>query len=293
MRAGMSFMRGVLFLFTCVALLASCAGRGVKTNDPRPPTDGLTALKMDGPVELRLKVDPKRVEKVQYHHQARSVSYENEQIRHEREEKLEFLSQAETLRVQPELDRFTQVITVLSKDGTGDLNDFAMPEVGERLEVTANSRGKIFKSGDYPENSIFFVPPVSLPEEAVKTGDTWTMQASWLSLGEMIPYQLDMVSILKGFVKCGENRCADIEISGEVRLQGAIAQAMNFQSLWRGRVYFNIDAGTVVWSRVNSDESFSAGNVRRSVNSCLEAALTEPEDVKIPGIANPACAVNP
>lgn len=272
--------------------LAACASKGSKGVAPvefKPQMTALEKLKIDGPVELRLKADPSRIEKVNYFHRARSRSFEDNQVRTQKDETLEFTSQAATVKVEADKDRFTQVLTTENKQGSGSLNDFAMPEIGEKLQVTANGQGKILKSGEYPENSIFYVSPISLPSGPVNIGDTWTMQANWLSLGEMVPYRLDMLSILKGFLKCGAHRCAELEISGEVGLQGAIAQAMAFKSIWRGRIYFDIDAGTVVWSRVDSEESFSSGNVRRDVDSCLEAVLVEPADLKLAGIGKPTC----
>ncbi len=239
---------------------------------------------------MRLKGDPKRIEKVAYTHRMRSTSYEDLEVRHQKEELLDFLAQAETLNVGADGERFTQRITVLKKEGSANLHDFAMPEVGERLDVVADSRGRIIRSGNYPENSIFYVPPNSLPEEAVKVGDTWSMEASWVSLDENVPYRLDMVSIMKRFLECGKDRCAEIEVAGEVSLQGPLAQAMVFKSMWRGFILFNIDAGAVVWSRVDSEEQLMAGNVRRSVTSCLEAAMVEPAELKVPTDEKP-CAV--
>lgn len=285
----------VVLLLLSQFALGACASKAPKNSNVeyKPLAKGLEPLKVETPVELRLKADANRVEKVSYFHRSRSRSFEDNQVRTQKDETLEFVSQATTVKVEADKDRFTQVLTTSGKQGAANLNDFAMPEVGEKLEVTANSRGKILKSGDYPDNSIFFVSPISLPEAAVSVGDTWTMQSNWLSLGELVPYRLDMLSILKGFWKCGAHRCAEIEISGEVGLQGPIAQSMAFKSLWRGRIYFDVDAGTVVWSRVDSDESFSSGNVRRDVSSCLEAVLTEPEDTKIPGIGKPTCQGGP
>jgi hypothetical protein len=260
---------------------------GVEGVELKPKADGLKVIADPGKVELRLKADPKRLEKVAYFHRSASKSFEDNQVRSQKDETLEFTAQAETIKVEG--DRFTQVIRVLNKDGAGDLHDFAMPELGERLEVVTDTRGKILKSGEWPNNSIFYVSPISLPEGPVSVGDTWPMQATWLSLGEMVPYQLDMVSILKNIWSCGQDRCAEIEISGQVTLQGTNAQAMNFKSNWRGRIYFAIGAGTVVWSRVESEERLLAENVRRDINSCLESALIEPGDVKLPGIAKPSC----
>lgn len=287
-----SFGLGILAHAAMLLALTACASKGSKSVPKvefKPQMAALESLRVDSPVELRLKADPSRIEKVNYFHRSRSRSFEDNQVRTQKDETLEFTSQAATVKVEPEKDRFTQVLTTENKQGSGSLNDFAMPEIGEKLQVTANSQGKILKSGDYPENSIFYVSPISLPTGAVSVGDTWTMQANWLSLGEMVPYRLDMVSILKGFLKCGSHRCAELEISGEVGLQGAIAQAMAFKSVWRGRIYFDVDAGTVVWSRVDSEESFSSGNVRRDVDSCLEAVLVEPTDLKLTGISKPTC----
>jgi hypothetical protein len=297
LKSRLSIVSSVLpgFLIAQVVLVGACASKGTKSTkiEYKPQVKALEPLKVEAPVELRLKADANRVEKVTYFHRSRSRSFEDNQVRTQKDETLEFISQAATAKVEADKDQFTQVLTTSGKQGTANLNDFAMPEVGEKLEVTANSRGKILKSGEYPDNSIFFVSPISLPEAAVSVGDTWTMQSNWLSLGELVPYRLDMLSILKGFWKCGAHRCAEIEISGEVGLQGPIAQSMAFKSLWRGRIYFDVDAGTVVWSRVDSDETFSSGNVRRDVNSCLEAVLTEPEDTKIPGIGKPTCTGEP
>jgi len=260
----------------------------------RPQAEGLAPVKLPEPVTLRLKAEMGRTEKVAYTHRATSNSYEDNQLRHKKEEALDFTSQAETLKVEPAdangIARFTQVLSVLKKDGNADLHDFAMPDLGEKLEVTADSVGHIFKSGDYPVNSIFYVPPMSLPEKAVSVGDTWTMQASWLSLEEMVPYQLDMVSILKGFWKCGSDTCAEIEISGDVTFQGPLAAAFQFKSQWHGRTYFAMNAGTVIWSRVDSDERLVAERVRRDVDSCLEAVLIEPSSEALQDLKGARCA---
>ena len=262
-------------VFAIAGLLSACAS-GVKSNDPLPPgaKGELPLVKMEGPVTLRLKAAPKSSETVEYYHVSASRAFEGKELRHEKTETLTFTAQAETTK--SEADRFTQAITVTKKDGTVGLHDFAMPELGERLEVVSDSRGKILKAGDWPNNSIFYVSPVSLPEQAVEVGDTWTMQSSWLSLEDMVPYELDMVSILKGFVKCGNDTCADIEVNGNVGMQGTLQQQLVFRSEWRGRLLFAVNSGTVAWSRVNSEEMFAYDKVYRTVGSCLEAALREP-----------------
>lgn len=298
MRMDIRFSKNVAKFSSCLIVAAfftsGCASsQKTEGRSFRPQASGLQEAKVEGPVELRLKATKNRTEKVAYLHVSNSAAFEDNQLRHQKEESLEFVSQAETADVKAnasgEVERFTQVISVVSKDGVADLHDFAMPEVGERLEVTADSQGRILKSGDYPPNSIFYVSPVSLPQGKVNVGDTWTMQANWLSLEEMVPYQLDMVSILKGFWTCGKDTCAEIELSGEVGFQGPLNQTIHFKSNWKGTMYFALGAGTVVWSRVDSEERLIAENVRREVNSCLASVLISPEDTKLPGLDKPTC----
>lgn len=280
----LSKSKGVQFLSVCVALLTGCSHGGINSDSAsgvQVIAGGIKPLKTDGVIELKLKADAKQIERVAYTHRSRSTSFEDVEIRKTTEEGLDFVSQAETLKSDPARNRFTQLITVIKKDGKASLHDFAMPEIGEKLEITADSRGRVLRASDYPSNSIFYVPPISLPDGPVAVGDTWTMQAQWLSLEEMVPYQLDMTSILKNIWSCGAHRCAEIELSGEVTLQGPLVQMMAFKSLWKGFLMFDIDAGTVLWSRVDSEEQFMSGNVRRSVTSCLEAHLTEPSELKL------------
>lgn len=279
---------------TCACLMSACASGGTKSNELLPPglKGELQNVKMDAPVTLRLKAEPKTSETVEYYHVSASRAFEGKELRHEKTETLTFTALSETLKADIAGNgKFTQAITILKKEGTIGLHDFAMPELGERLEVVTDSRGKILKAGDWPNNSIFFVSPISLPENPVEVGDTWTMQATWLSLQDMVPYELDMVSILKGFVKCGNDTCADIEVNGNVAMQGALKQTLVFRSEWRGRLLFAINAGTVTWSRVNSDELFAYDKVYRTVGSCLEAALREPGVTSVmPADAKPTCA---
>ncbi len=287
------FLSGLVMV--AVFSLSACVHKSVTVGRSivRPNAEGMAPTKLSGPVTLRLKAPVGRLEQVAYSHRATSNSFEDQQLRHHKEDSLDFVSQAETVKVSTGdaqgIQRFTQVLSVLKKDGVADLHEFAMPDLGERLEVTADSLGHIVKSGDYPPNSIFYVSPMSLPEKPVSAGDTWTMQASWLSLEEMVPYQLDMVSILKGFWTCGKDTCAEIEISGDVGFQGPLSQTLQFKSTWQGRIFFALEAGTVVWSRTDSEERLIADKVRRDVDSCLEAVLIEPSDVKLPGLKGARC----
>jgi len=285
--AVLSVVVSVVVMLACVS--ARKTGLGSANNGEVTNEADNEEPKYQGKVDLRLKPNQTNVEKISYSHRSRSTSFEDIEVRHQKEEALEFISSASVTKIDG--DRFTQLIAIDKKEGSGNLHDFAMPEVGERLELISDSRGRVLRAGDYPTNSIFFVPPISLPDGAVSVGDTWALTAHWLSLEEMVPYQLDMASILKSVKPCGTHRCAEIEISGEVTLQGPLVQMMSFKSLWKGFLKFDIDAGTVLWSRVDSEEQFMSGNVRRSVTSCLEAALVEPAALKLQARATKPCEI--
>lgn len=289
---GARIAMAVLALAT-VSVLSGCSGLA-KTGERLEAANvlNLKEVKLPAPTELNLKAELNTTEKVDYLHRSASRSFENQELRHERDETVEFTAEAFTAKVEPE--HFTQVIRVTRKEGSVDLHDFAMPEPGEHLEISLTPKAQILRASDWPRNSIFYVPPVSLPAGPVSVGDTWAMRAQWAALADQVPYELDMVSILKRFVTCGEDTCAEIEVSGEVAmsrdLQMSMQQTVLFKSEWRGTLLFALKAGTVVWSRVDSEELFAFERVRRDVRSCLEARLMEPLKL-IPGgkFTGPAC----
>jgi hypothetical protein len=117
------------FLATLVSL-TSCSTL-TKTSEPVPAAPG--------PFLLRMKGNVNDVEKVAYFHRSRSTSFEDVEVRSQKEETIEFVSVASTAKVDPNKDRFTQTISIEKKSGTANLHDFAMPGVGEKLEITADS----------------------------------------------------------------------------------------------------------------------------------------------------------
>lgn len=294
----MDHLRGVSVLNSCHTFIGSlllllgtvgCSSTAKLVGLEPSGVAALAPVKMTAPVDLRLKAQPKAIEAVDYYHISASRAFEGAELRHDKTDVMSFTAEAETIDVKP--DRFTQVIQVKKKDGKLGLHDFAMPEPGEKLEVVSTNMGKVLRAGDWPTNSIFYVSPVSLPDGPVEPGDTWAMQSSWLSLEDMVPYQLDMVSILKGFVRCGDDTCADIELNGGVSMQGELGSQVVFRSEWRGRMLFALTEGTVIWSRINSEELFAHERVYRKVGSCLEAGLRAPKTISIfPADRGPQCS---
>ena len=229
---------------------------------------------MNAPVIIRLKAALGQTEKTKFNSASKTEVFEAGSLTNTIEESIEFLSKAEITKILSN-DEFIERVTTSKKDGQIDLHDFAMPEIGEELMITYNSLGKILKAGTLPPDSLYYVPPVSLPTEKVSVGDTWTMNSHWVT-EQGVPLSLRLLSILKDFVECGnKDVCADIELSGDVTIDSNMA-GVNFQSIWKGRILFAIGRGSLLWSLVDSHEAWNSEKVHRDVRSCLESTLIEP-----------------
>ena len=51
---------------------------------------------------------------------------------------------------------------------------------------------------------------------------------------------------------------------------------MSFKSSWKGRIFFAVNRGSMLWSLVESHESWTSEKIHREVWSCLESTLVEP-----------------
>jgi hypothetical protein len=274
-------------LYMALALLSACA------HSPKDET-----IDVQGPFQLVLSNEEGRKEKVRYLSRTEARNFEDGQIVHQQDTETAFTVNTEILKIEagaesdPEQERVVARITTSDKSGLMDLESLALPEPDESLLLTQTRRGTVVQAGRYPRGTVFYIPPVSLPDGPVEVGDTWVLQSEWVGIDTNVPFMLDLVSILKRFVPCGSDECAEIEISGEVRIQGspnASLAALNFKSLTQGTVLFARKSGTVVWSRIDSLETLAADNVNRRIHSCLESVLVEPNALKPAQAQEPRC----
>jgi hypothetical protein len=275
-------------LLICTLLLSACAHEG-GSSVPDIGSNWQEA-KVSGPVTLRLKGEAGRVEKSQYTYHSLSESFEDGVLRTQKDESAEFLAQTETLGIDAAHDGIQQSVVTSNKVGGLNLSDFAMPEVGERLDMVTSGVGKILQVRGHQANTLYYVPTISLPDDAVEIGDTWTFETSWLTPNQ-VPLHMEMVTILKGYWACGKNdQCADLDMSGEVTIEGDPTHNLGFQSHWTGRLLFARQQGSVIWSRVNSEETWQTDNVARNVRSCLETSMIQPADYQVAGAAKNKCS---
>ena len=266
----------VLFFFSCLVPLWGCSHR---------PHKKFSSVSIQQPIELKLKSSVGDIYQTQFFSHTHSKNYLEGQIIKKKDEIVEFELQEQTQRVDSEGRLFVESTTI-KKDGVVDLNDLAFPELDEKIEYVYASGGEVLKAGSYPESSIFFVPPIPLPENKVAIGDTWALSKTWVSLKNGIPLQVQVVAILKGVLKCGDHLCADIELSGDVSVIHLQQIDMQFQSDIYGRMLFNINKGVNIWSQIQSREDLKIQSQQTVVTGCMESRLKEPQMTSINKTAN-------
>ena len=271
MQNNLGFFGFVQLIVSCF-ILTSCSGLTKKLEQAK-------VLKEPGQVSLKLKALAGRKEITNYYSHSKVKTFEDNQIVREKDEIVEFKVEAETLAPNSENGFIRTIVTTLDKDGLVDLHDLAFPEVKERIEFVFRPNAEVMYAGGYPKSSVFYVPPLSLPNEKVLVGDTWEMQRSWVSMKNNIPLKLQLVTILKNIYECGKNeRCADLEVSGDIGIIATLNKSTNFTSQISGRMIFSIDKGSILWSLVKSVESLNIGSTRMEVQSCLMSSLQEPDE---------------
>lgn len=263
-------------MVSCVTIFAGCASlpRGISVENSDTTSEGPRGLQEKQPLLLRLKGAVGRKEKSWYYSASTAETHEDGQIIRRKEEAVGFTVES---RFKSQADGVIAFdAETIEKDGQVDLHDLAFPELNELIEVKLKESGEVLQAGPYPPTSVFFVPPVPLPQEAVLTGDTWTTQHEWVSMKNGVPLRADLTLILKGLHQCGKGRCAELEISGEVAIIDEKLKEVKFQNEISGRLLFSIDQGTVVAMRVANKEAMLVGHNFLRVFSCMVGQIVDP-----------------
>lgn len=253
-----------LNLIFFVLFLASCSHLPAKLS-PRPAQ------------KLRLVPKVGEADRTRYISHSVTENFENGVLRSKKREDVEFLVETKVQEVDAINRRIHLEMTTLEQDGAAQLRDFAMPALGEKIRMIVDDQLEVYAAGGYPKDSIFFVPPLSLPEKPVKPGDTWNMSAEWKTF-QGVPLRMQLVSVLKDFVNCGQFQCADVEVSGDVEIL-QMSPDLRFRSEVNGRYLFVVERGMVIWSLVRSDQEILSAVDRVQVTNCLLSRLEAPAEL--------------
>ncbi len=222
-------------------------------------------------VDIRFKGQPGKTYEARYYSSSRILTYSESQLIKDRTEAVDFTVKSEIKSFDPAAETIGFTTTTIKKDGVVPLHDLAFPEKGEVIEYLIKSTGEVLKAGDFPSQSIFFVPAMPIPKQKVQVGDTWPMEFVWASAREGIPLKLEVIGILKEVKSCNNGHtCADVEISGHVNLliNPDAANAKFVSRIW-GRMLFDLDRGDVTWSQTRSREEMTTKTDRVLVSSCM------------------------
>jgi hypothetical protein len=238
-----------------------------------------TPVTLEKPVLLELSGSLNRQEVLRYFFASHKQSQAGTAKPEIKQENVDFEVQTTTKEVFPG-GEVSYLVQTLNRKGDVPLHDLAFPEPGERLEQIMTRSGRVLKAGEYPPESIFFLPPIPLPIDAVSVGDTWSLRHRWASDSSGLPLELDLVAIFKSVYACGEgDECADLEISGQVSLPQKVP-GLQLESQIEGHMLFAIKYGSVVWSEIRTSEKVIADQTTATIHSCLKSHIKNPENYK-------------
>ncbi|HEX4922806.1 MAG TPA: hypothetical protein VFV50_01930, partial [Bdellovibrionales bacterium] len=158
-------MNALVFLLL-FALTVACSTLGGK----RPEK-----LEVDRPIVLELSGSLSRVESIRYHFASKKVSKTGNEQPETKNERVDFTVQTTTKEVFPG-GEVNYIIETKRREGDVPLHDLAFPEPGEKLEQILTRNARVLKAGEYSPDSIFYLPPIPLPVEPVKVGETWALK---------------------------------------------------------------------------------------------------------------------
>lgn len=239
----------------CFGLLTGCTSARKSTVDTSKP------------LHLQLGGKVGDVTHTAFHSESAIQDLEDGQKVRDRHEVLDFLVAQTVIGVR---DQQIAIRTkTLSKDGTGSLHDLAFPELHQQLDFIYSKSAEVLMVEELPKDSIFYLPPISLPGKPVQVGDTWTMNHSWVSANTGMPLNINLVTIFKDVVDCGKHGpCADLEVAGKVDMLGTSKRAKFDSKIW-GRILFAIETGEILWSEVHAKDAFKTAAAETRVRSCM------------------------
>lgn len=233
-----------------------------------------------GPQQIQLK-SPDQKSITAYRASSQSKEYLEDQLIREKSEGVDFLVETSSVdKPSSDSSSVRLILKTLDKNGTVDLHEYGFPEPKESIEFHYRPSGEVLKAGSFQQNSLFFVPPLPLPHQAVEEGDTWEMNHQWLSASGL-ELKLDVVGIHKGFKNCGKDSpCVDIEISGSVSPANDGIVGMELSSRISGHLLFSLPRGQVHSSKVKSEEELRFPKRKVISKSCMVSAPTQAQQLK-------------
>lgn len=167
---------------------------------------------------------------------------------------------------------------VTGLQGDVDLTNMGLPPEGKSLLEVVDKKAKVVAVQGFPESTIFYLPKIALPKNAVKPGDEWSYTGSWRSLKTGWPFQVDLDLKLISWVSCGGLRCAHIKYSGKISLpEDNPLKKAKLESSINGVFVYAPVGHQFMWSYSESVETFISSSKEVSVKSCTASYQMSPD----------------
>jgi hypothetical protein len=141
----------------------------------------------DGADFLRIRGDQPRTEHSNITISSAISYFDNKELSHKSLRKLSLKIKSELIPTDNEQEFIVRNTTV-EKRGEGDLHHFGFPEIHETIEIQLDYLGQVQLVKGQPDSSVFYLPPVLLPDYAVGPGSTWEDTYLWKGEGSSAPY---------------------------------------------------------------------------------------------------------
>lgn len=171
---------------------------------------------------------------------------------------------------------------VTDKRGDVDLLDLALPPVGKSLIEVVDKDANVIAVKGFPEETLFYIPRISLPGKKVKPGDKWDFNGRWRGLETGWPFAISVTSTLIAWVKCGTAKCAHIKYSGRVSLpKDSPIKEGNLESQLKGEIVYAPIGHQFLWTSSSSKELFNTPSKKIVVSSCTTSFQETPSPLNI------------
>ena len=271
----------LMFIVACAKMPATKTAEELKAPTGPP---------IQNPATMELKGEMGRMEISKICNQSVTRSYSKNNLLRERVEDLDFTVRS-VIETVYEDGSFSQKMTTIEKNGPGSLHLYAFPELDEMIRFKFSKKAKVLDVEYVPRNSIFYMPPLPLPEKPVSPGDNWEFKHTWRTLGSDVPLTVSLSATYLNSKRCGNYYCMNIGIKGFVKPEIKYSQSRGaeFKHNINGRFLFEPTRGMVVWSEFETEELLHQKEARVAVKSLLRSSLLEPRGYYTANHEEPSC----
>jgi hypothetical protein len=259
-----------LYICFIFLLFGSCSGLGLKSVDQSKPQKIELSL-----IAGNLNVDRyKTSSRISVH---TKTSSGDKKLTEKKFETSSFNLNRQTIDVD-ESGQATFKYWVTEVEGDVDLTNMGLPPQGKTLVEAVDKKARVLAVKDFPEQTIFYLPKIALPEKAVSPGDEWEYLGRWRSLKTGWPFEVKLNLKLKTWLMCGGLKCAHITYTGAVSLpeDSPLKQSVLDSEVVGEFVYAPV-GHQFIWTYSKSEETFKSPSKVVSVDSCTASHQTSPD----------------